>query len=372
MERIQLSRPSLTAEELSAVERVLRSGWLANGPEARAFEEELAERLGKCHAVVLSSGTAALHLALWALRGAGPAPREVLSPAFTFVATANVAHFAGVPVCLADVAEDTFCLPQHTLARWLAAERGPAMVVHQFGYPAPPVDHRQDLVIADAACAIGAAGALWGRCACLSFHPRKILTTGEGGAILCDDQGLADELRALRAHGLVAVPGQEVMELPGPGLNYRLPEVAAAIGRVQLRRLPQLIAAHRERAQAYRARLLQRLPMQADHPGRVWQTVAVVLPAGVRRAALRAALLQAGIETQIASYGLHRLAAFRSAPAFLPDGGGTAASADSLPVAEMLAERALALPLHAELTFAQVDHVCDKLLQFLDHDFRAS
>ena len=161
----------------------------------------------------------------------------------------------------------------------------------------------------------------------------------------------------LRAHGLVAVTGEEVQTLPAPGLNYRLPELGAAIGRVQLRRLPTLLALHRERAERYRARLgAAGLQLQADTPGRVWQTLAVVLPDGVDRPQLRAGLLAAGIETQIASYGLHRLAAYKDAPVFSPDGTGT------LAVTERLHHQGLALPLHGEMSLADVDRVCEALL----------
>ncbi len=371
MDRISLSRPSITDEEVAAAADTLRSRWLVYGPQNRAFEEELAQACGRRHAITVSSGTAALHLSLLALYGPAGPPEgaRLLAPAFTFPASVNVARFIPGPqpiaVHLADVDAQTFCLPPQTVQAWLS--RGPAltMVVHQFGYPSPLpqalTPEAERLIIADAACAIGARAALRGRCACLSFHPRKLLTTGEGGAIVTDDDSLAAELRRLRAHGLTVVPGQEVQALAAAGLNYRLPEVAAAVGRVQLRRLPALLALHRERAERYRERLLPAgLALQADTPGRVWQTLAVVLPAGVNRPELRRELSASGIETQIASYGLHQLAAFRDAPVF-------AASGDAaLTVTERLHHQGLALPLHSELTLADVDRVCDTLLALLE------
>lgn len=360
MSRIQLSRPSITEEEVQAAERALRSRWLVYGPENRAFEDELAAACGKRYAATVSSGTAALHLALLAM----PQPlHEVLTPAFTFPATANVAQFVKDPpqVHLADVDESTFCLPESTVAAWLTQRRGAAMVVHQFGYPSPLPMGLDDLLISDAACAVAVKPALGGRLACLSFHPRKLLTTGEGGAIVTDDSAVIESVRRLRAHGLCAVPGEEVMELPESGLNYRLAEAAAAMGRVQLRRLPELIARHRELAEHYRRRLSDsNLGFQADHPERIWQTFAVVLPAGISRKAIRAELQAEGIETQIASYGLHRLAAFRNAPRFAAHG----ASSD-LRVTDRLHDRGLALPLHSELTNDDVDRVCAVLLKTL-------
>jgi dTDP-4-amino-4,6-dideoxygalactose transaminase len=370
--RIALGRPSITGEELAAAERVLRSGWLVHGPECRVFEEELAAACGRRYAAVVSSGTAALHLALLTCVEPGGGGAELLVPAFTFPATANVARFlgagAGIGVRLCDVDEETFCLRRETLDAWLAAARGPALVVHQFGHPAPAAadrDAEERLVISDAACAIGAEAAMRGRAVCLSFHPRKVLTTGEGGAVLTDDLGLIEEVRALRSHGLVLRPGAEVAELATAGLNYRLPEVAAAIGRVQLRRLPGLRARHRAHAERYRERLVAAgLRVQADAPGRTWQALTLLLPAGTDRPALRQALLERGIETQIASYGLHRLAAWRDAPIFTAPGAPDGSAA--LPVADRLHDRGLALPLHSELVDAEVERVCAELLRLLD------
>lgn len=360
MSRIQLSKPSITDEEIQAVEQTLRSRWLVYGPENRAFEEELASFCGKRFAATVSSGTAALHVALLALH---EKPTRVLVPAFTFPATANVAQFLPSPpeVHIADVDERTFCLPEQTVSAWLAQHQSPALVVHQFGYPSPLPPSQPALILSDAACAIGVRPALGGRLACLSFHPRKLLTTGEGGAILTDDESIIEAVRHLRAHGLHAQPGEEVMELPDAGLNYRLPEVGAAMGRVQLRRLPALIRRHRELAEQYRHRLND-LPLgvQADHPDRIWQTFAVVLPPGTCRKSVRAQLLSEGIETQIASYGLHRLTAYRHAPRFSAQG-----PQHELPVCDRLHDRAMALPLHSELSDRDVDRVCEALQRAL-------
>jgi dTDP-4-amino-4,6-dideoxygalactose transaminase len=367
---------------VAAAGRVLRSGWLVHGPECRAFEEELAAACGRRYAAVVSSGTAALHLSLWAFAsgigsqgGDAREELELLVPAFTFPATANVARFLARParVRLCDVDEHTFCVRDETLAAWLSARRGPALVVHQFGHPAgsgavrpgPDSAAVERLILSDAACAIGTREAMRGRAVCLSFHPRKVLTTGEGGAVLSDDEGLIDEVRARRAHGLVLVPGTEVAAMPAAGLNYRLPEVAAAVGRVQLRRLPWLRARHRALAERYREQLVAAgLRVQADAPDRTWQALTLELPAGTDRPALRQALSERGIETQIASYALHRLGAWSDASVFTPAGllpGGPAA----LPVADRLHDRGLALPLHTEITDAQVDTVVATLREVL-------
>lgn len=373
-DRISLGRPNISDEELAASERVLRSRWLVYGPENRAFEEELAAYCGRRFAAAVSSGTAALHLALLARASV---PSSVLVPAFTFPATASVTRFLAhpPPLYLADVDAGSFCLPAATVKAYLdspiSGKGGLCISVHQFGFPAQlpagsdsaPADPR---LLSDAACAIGVRDAMAGHAVCLSFHPRKLLTTGEGGAVLSDDEAFIEEVRRLRAHSLVAQPGAEVMALPRCGLNYRLPELGAAIGRVQLRRLPEFTRRHRELAEHYRKRLSaselgERL--QADHPERIYQTLALILPEGTDRMRLRQALLEQGIETQIASYGLHRLAAFADARVLNIDGSTGALSASALPVSDRLHELGLALPLHSELRVADVDRVCDALLR---------
>lgn len=392
--RIALGRPSITDAEFAAAQRVLESRWLVLGAENRAFEEELAAYCGRRYAAALSSGTAALHLALHAmLEGSEARHDAILVPAFTFPATANIARFlpSQPEVVLGDVTADSFCLDARLAATWMSAGRGPCILVHQFGHPAPwpeaagrggaddsspPVPRPGDeaLVLSDAACAVGVPGAMRGRAVCLSFHPRKLLTTGEGGAVLTDDQGLIAEVRARRAHGLQArpavagvssLPGENI-DLPQPGLNYRLPEIGAAIGRVQLARLPSLIARHREIAERYRDRLSgYGLTFQTDHPQRIYQTFAVVLPAGCDRGALRRQLVDAGIETQVASYALQHLSAYSDAKVLRVNGSLSRYQEGDLTIASELHHRGLALPLHSELSDADVDRVSTALLAAL-------
>ena len=355
---IPLARPSLGADEEAAALRVLRSGRLVQGPEVAAFEEALSASCGRRWAVAVSSGTAALHLSLWAL-GVGPG-QVVRVPAFTFPATANAVRLVGAELQLVDVNPRTWCmrLPEKL------SERERSLTVHQFGFPAKvfPGD------ISDAACAAGVPQAMEGACACLSFHPRKVITTGEGGAIVGDDDGLRDTLRALRAHGMTpkkAAARFLHLDLTVPGLNYRLSEQAAAIGRVQLAKLSAFLDERRELVARYRRRLDgSGLSFQADTPARSWQTFAVVLPDRPAenespetgrdhdRETLRGALADRGIETQIASYALHTLTAYRDDPA-------------KFPVADRLHHRALALPLWNGLPPADVDRVADALLQSL-------
>lgn len=343
--KIPLGRPWMGEEEEAAALRVLRSGRLTQGPEILAFEEELAAACGRRWAVAVSSGTAALHLALWAC-GVGPG-QTIRVPAFTFPATANVVRLLGAEVELVDVNERTWCmrLPDKLEGRHRS------LTVHQFGFPTRVFEGD----ISDAACAAGVPGAMTGLCACLSFHPRKVLTTGEGGAIVGDDEGLRDALRTLRSHGLVprTDSGRFVhFDLPAPALNYRMPEVCAAVGRVQLAKLPGMLSERRVLVERYRARL-GGLEMQADTPSRSWQTFAVVVPDGIDRESVRARLADEGIETQVGSYGVHTLAAYRAEAALFP-------------VADRLHRQALALPLWNGLPEGDVDRVAGALFRALE------
>ncbi|MBW1873599.1 MAG: DegT/DnrJ/EryC1/StrS family aminotransferase, partial [Deltaproteobacteria bacterium] len=250
---VALSRPSLGPEEEQAVIRVLRSGRLVAGPEGEAFEDEFAGLTGSRYAIAVSSGTTALFLALLALDiGSGD---QVVVPAYSFIATANAAKTAGAEVVLADVELSSMNLDPASLARAINSQTAVVMPVHQFGLPAnleaiAQVAAQADLV-EDAACAAGAQiksqpiGRPHGRLACFSFHPRKVVTTGEGGMITTNDELLAERLRALRQHGF----SHERAELPG--FNFRLSEIAAAQGRVQLERLPDLLSKRKSVARQY-------------------------------------------------------------------------------------------------------------------------
>jgi dTDP-4-amino-4,6-dideoxygalactose transaminase len=261
----------------------------------------------------------------------------------------------GAEVELVDVNPATWCmrLPPKLEGRTRS------LVVHQFGFPAPVLEGD----ISDAACAVGVPQAMNGACACLSFHPRKIVTTGEGGAIVGDDEGLRDNLRALRSHGMAFRPIEPQPSSGGPltagdvltpALNYRMPEASAAIGRVQLRRLKEFFEERQAIVARYREKLKgTALKIQADAPMRAWQTFAVVLPEGADRDRLRARLAEDGIETQVASYALHRMTAWRDDPA-------------KFPVADALHDRALALPLWNGLPLTQVDLVARLLLARLE------
>jgi perosamine synthetase len=356
--------------ELAAVERALRSGRLVLGPENRRFEEELAARCRRRHAVATASGTAALELALWAL-GVGHGDR-VLVTAFGFPAAANAVRRAGALPVPVDVDGATWNMDAQAAAALAASGPRPRAVVSidQLGLPceSEPLARLERAagvpLVSDAACGLGGAdssgapGGAGGRIAVLSFHPRKIITTGEGGALLCDDDGLAAELRERRNHG---------QDGPGSfrriGTNARLSEVAAAIGSAQLARLDDMVAERRLLAEGYRRRLAPlaragRISWQepAAEAMHAYQTFAIRLAAGIGRDEIRRALARAGVESGPATFAFHRL------PPHLPDGEEPPA----LPQADALHDRGLALPLYVGMRSAELDAVARALAEAIE------
>jgi perosamine synthetase len=346
---IRLARPDVGVEEAAAVAEVLESGFLTMGPKVAEFEAELTRVCERPHAVAVSSGTAALHLAVLAL-GIGEGD-EVLVPAYTFPATANVVALAGARPVLVDVDPETMNLDPARVETAVTRRTKAVMAVHLFGRPLdwealeavvpPPV-----ALIEDAAAALGArrrgrpCGGL-GVAGCLSFHPRKIVTTGEGGAIVCGDDELADAVRRLRHHG---IEPRGDFDIRAPGLNYRLSDVLCAVGIPQLRRLDELLAARRRLAEAYAQRLgdVVELPSVQEGDTHGWQAYVIAVD---RRDEALAALRERGIEAQIGTYALHRLSAYRDQGDF--------------PGAAACFERGLALPFHTGMSSADVDLVAE-------------
>jgi dTDP-4-amino-4,6-dideoxygalactose transaminase len=345
---IRLAWPDLGEEELAAIADVLQTGQLTMGPRVAEFEDGLAAACDVEHAVAVSSGTAALHLAVLALGiGAGD---EVIVPAYTFPATANVVALAGATPVLVDVDPETMNVRPEAVAEAVTERTRAVMVVHLFGRPARWEEIEAALpegveLVEDAAGALGArrgeraCGGL-GRLGCLSFHPRKVVTTGEGGAVTTNDGELAERIRTMRHHGWHGP------ELPAAGLNYRLSDVLCALGIPQLRRLDAMLAERERLATRYAERLPHevRAPAADEGDRHGWQAYVVQLE---RRDEALAALRDADIEAQIGTYALHRLGAYRTQGPF--------------PGAAQVYERALALPFHNRLTDADVDRVAEVL-----------
>jgi len=349
--RIRLARPDLGAAELEEVAEVFESGYLTMGPKVLAFERELARCCDVEHALAVSSGTAALHLAVLAL-GLQPED-EVLVPAYTFPATANVVALAGLRPVLVDVDPETMNLDPAKL------DAGPrtklVLGVHLFGRPLRLHELPELPLLEDAAGALGAryrgraCGGL-GDAGCLSFHPRKIVTTGEGGAVTTSNDEFAEAVRRLRNHGWRTLTPPD---MPAPGLNYRLSDILCAVGIPQARRLDELLARRTRLADGYSERLAHLpvlLPRADDGDRHGWQ--AYVIQLDDRDRALEELRAQ-GIEAQIGTYALHLLGAYRDQGEF--------------PGARRVFERALALPFHASLSEGDLDRVAEVLDKVVSH-----
>jgi perosamine synthetase len=342
---IRLAWPDVGAAEAEAVAEVLESGQLTMGPKVEEFERGLAAACGTEHAVVVSSGTAALHLAVLAL-GIGPGD-EVLVPAYTFPATANVVAFVGAKPVFVDVDPETMNLDP---AKVEVGPRTKAIIaVDLFGRPMR-VEQLPDgvTVLEDAAGALGGkhrgrpCGSL-GALACLSFHPRKIVTTGEGGAVTTDDAEVADAIRRMRHHG---IEPRGSFEIAHAGLNYRLPDILCAVGIPQLARLGELLEARTRIAAGYTERLrgIVETPSADDGDVHGWQAYVIQVDGAADKIA---ALREQGIEAQVGTYALHRLAAYSDQGDF--------------PGASRVFDRAIALPFHTRLTEGELDRVAETL-----------
>jgi len=349
---IRLAFPDVGAEELDAVREVLESGALTMGPKVAELEELVAAACGVEHAVAVSNGTAALHVAVLAL-GIGPGD-EVIVPAYTFPATANVVRLVGAKAVLVDVDPATFNVDVEKVYDAVTPRTKAVLAVHLFGRPldwtalqsavSPEIHLLED--------AAGALGARWqgmpcgglGVLGCLSFHPRKIVTTGEGGAVTTGDAELAASVRRLRHHGL-----DPEADIATPSTNYRLADILCAIGIPQLRRLDELLAARTRVAEGYTERLrgVVETPSADEGDTHGWQAYVIRLD---RRDEALATLRAEGIEVQIGTYELHRLSAYADQGPF--------------PGAEAAFERALALPLHSRLTEADLDRVAEGVRRF--------
>jgi dTDP-4-amino-4,6-dideoxygalactose transaminase len=372
MDVIPIMRPWLGHEEQLAVADVLASGWITQGPKVAAFEASVAAALGAAHAVATTSCTTALHLALHAL-GVGPGD-EVVTPSLSFIATANAPRYVGARPVFADVDLETQNVTPETVERALVPATRAVIVVHQVGMPADVegieevCDPRGIAVVDDAACAIGSTyhglPVGGGRLVALSFHPRKLLTTGEGGMLLTSDAALARRLRRLREHGMAVsalerhgcstIVLEDYVEL---GFNFRMTDLQAAIGLVQLAKLEAMVTERRRLAEAYRALLADVpglvLPNDPPHGTTNYQSFVIRLEddLGVERSEVMQYLLDRGIATRRGIMAAHLEPAFAGL------------SAPALPVTERLTRRSLILPLFHAMGENELGRVAEALAE---------
>lgn len=372
VDRIPVMVPYLGEQEAQAAADAVRSGWVAQGPRVAEFERAFAARTGAEHGVALSSCTAALHLALIAA-GIGPGD-EVVVPSFSFIATANAVRYVGADPVFADVDLETGNLTPGTIAEVISPRTRAVLLVHQGGVPADAqavteaVKPFGIMVIEDAACAAGsrAYGAPVGSGALIaawSFHPRKVLTTVEGGMLTLDGEQWAARLRRLREHGM-DVSAADRHASTGPvfehyletGFNYRMTDVQAAIGLVQLGRLEEMVRRRRELAAHYHE-LLDGVPGlravrdpaygQSNYQS-FWVLLDEEFPGGRDAALVR--LAAAGISARRGIMASHLEPAYRDVAHI------------DLPVTERLTRDSLILPLFHTMDAGQQRRVVDALL----------
>jgi len=351
---IKLASPHITEREVRAVVRVLRSGTLSLGPEIEAFEKAMARLTGRRHAVAVNSGTAALHLIVRAL-GLGPGD-EVITTPYSFIASVNCILYQGARPVLADIDPLTLNLDPGRAEEAITRKTRAVLAVDVFGLPADynALDNicrsHKLFLIEDSCEALGArylkkpAGS-FGQAAAFGFYPNKQITTGEGGMAVCDDDRLAGAMRSMRNQGRSYMGGWLAHHVLG--YNYRMSDIGAALGRVQLSRLNSLLSVRRKKAEIYRRLFRRYLPefeVLPDVPGmkRSWFVFVILVPkemAGLRRDRLLKELRARGIECAHYFPALHLQPALRHLGYRKGD----------FPVAEETADRSLAIPFHHRL-----------------------
>lgn len=384
--KIPIARTSLTEDEIQSVFSPLRSGWLVQGPKVREFEDKWSAFTGVNHSIAVTSCTTALHLSLAAL--GLKAGDEVIVPAFTWIATANIVEHLGGKVVFCDIDLSTFNLDVNQLEAKVGPQTKAILPVHLFGLsadmePINQIASQHNLwVVEDAACGFGSryqgqhVGAL-GDAGCFSFHPRKAITTGEGGMVTTNSYAMAEKLRRLRDHGAAISDLQRhlgprpylLADHPDAGYNQRMTDLQGALGSAQMDRAEEIIQERQRLAARYHEAFADldwlQTPAQPEGYEHGYQsypclfqpepiTATTILRIHERRNAWMDHLQQAGISTRPATHAVHRLSFYREKYGHAPEDFPNAYAADHC---------SISLPLFHGMTKTEQDYVIEHVLE---------
>lgn len=372
---LPIAKPIVNEREVDAIRRVIKSGWLSQGPEVEAFEREFAEYVGAPHACAVSNCTSALHLALLAVGvGAGD---EVVTVSHSFIATANAIRYCGATPVFVDIDPISYNMDPALVESAITSRTKAILCVHQLGMPCDlwrivAIARRRGIpVIEDAACASGSE-VLWegrwerigrphGDVACFSFHPRKVLTTGDGGMITTANPDFDRKFRLWRQHGMSVTdavrhgsPAVIFETYPEVGYNFRMTDLQAAIGRVQLTRLAWIVRERRRVADEYKARLSNipgvTPPVEPTWARTNWQSYCLQLPTWCDQRAVMQEMLDKGISTRRGVMNAHLERSYQSDNERV-----------RLPRSEYAQQHGIIVPLVPSMTTAEVKRVCGTL-----------